>query len=55
MSKKIPLIIIVGTTASGKSELSIRLAQKYNGEIISADSRQCYRDLNIGTAKIKGE
>ncbi|MBU1177043.1 MAG: tRNA (adenosine(37)-N6)-dimethylallyltransferase MiaA [Patescibacteria group bacterium] len=46
------LIIILGPTASGKSDLAIKLAQKFNGEIISADSRQIYKEMNIGTAKI---
>lgn len=46
------LIIIVGPTASGKSRLAIRLARKYNGEIISADSRQVYRGMDIGTGKV---
>ncbi len=46
------LIIILGPTASGKSNLSIKLAKKFNGEIISADSRQIYKEMNIGTAKI---
>jgi tRNA dimethylallyltransferase len=45
------LIAIVGPTASGKTSLSIYLAQKLNGEIISADSRQVYRGLDIGTGK----
>lgn len=45
------LIVIVGPTASGKTELSIKLAKKYNGEIVSADSRQIYREMDIGTAK----
>lgn len=45
------LIVIVGPTASGKSNLAIYLAQKYNAEIFSADSRQIYTELNIGTAK----
>lgn len=49
-SKK--LIVILGPTASGKSGLAIKLAQKFNGEIISADSRQVYKGLDIGTAKI---
>lgn len=49
------LIVIIGPTASGKSELAVKIAQKYNGEIISADSRQVYRGLNIGTAKVKGK
>lgn len=46
-----PLIVIVGPTASGKTGLAIRLAQKFNGEIISADSRTIYRGMDIGTAK----
>lgn len=49
------LICIVGPTASGKTALGIALAKKYNGEIISADSRQVYRGMDIGTAKEKGE
>ena len=52
LRKKLPkLLVIVGPTASGKSELSIRLAKKWNGEIVSADSRQIYRGMDIGTAK----
>jgi tRNA dimethylallyltransferase len=47
------LIVILGPTASGKSSLAIKLAKKFNGEIISADSRQIYRGMDIGTAKIK--
>lgn len=46
-----PLIVIVGPTASGKTGLSIKLAEKYNGEIICADSRTIYKYMNIGTAK----
>lgn len=45
------IIAIAGPTASGKTSLSIGLAKKYNGEIISADSMQFYREMNIGTAK----
>jgi tRNA dimethylallyltransferase len=45
------LIAIVGPTATGKSRLAIELARAFNGEIVSADSRQVYRYLNIGTAK----
>jgi tRNA dimethylallyltransferase len=45
------LIVIVGPTAVGKTTMSIQLAKKYNTEIISADSRQFYRELEIGTAK----
>src|SRR3989344_5621017 len=46
------ILVIVGPTASGKSGLAVRLAKKFNGDIISADSRQVYRDLDIGTGKI---
>ena len=46
------LPVILGPTASGKSALGISLAQLYTGEIVSADSRQVYRGLDIGTAKI---
>jgi len=45
------LIVIAGPTAIGKTALSIQLAQHFNTGIISADSRQCYREMNIGTAK----
>lgn len=47
----LPLIVIVGPTASGKTLLATRLAKQFSGEIISADSRATYRDLDIGTAK----
>ncbi len=47
-----PVIVIVGTNASGKSNLAVSLAQRHNGEIISADSRQVYRGLDIATGKI---
>jgi len=50
MPKK--LIVILGPTASGKSELAIKLAKKFNGEIVSADSRQVYKGMDIGTGKI---
>jgi tRNA dimethylallyltransferase len=48
---KYPLIVILGPTASGKTHLATHLARKIQGEIISADSRQVYRDMNIGTGK----
>jgi len=51
---KISVVVIVGPTASGKSDLGVQIAKKYNGEIISADSRQIYKYLNIGSAKVKG-
>lgn len=46
------IIVILGLTASGKSDLAIILAKKYNGEIISSDSRQVYREMDIGTGKV---
>lgn len=50
MSKK--LIVIVGPNASGKSDLAINIAKEFNGEIISADSRQVYRGMDLGTGKV---
>lgn len=52
---KIPLICILGPTAVGKTKLSIQLAQDFNAEIISADSRQVYKYMDIGTDKITEE
>ena len=49
------IIVIAGPTASGKTALSIELAKKINGEIISSDSMQIYQDMNIGTAKVTPE
>ena len=54
MTKK-PLVILTGPTAVGKTALSIKLAKAINGEIISADSMQVYRRMDIGTAKITSE
>ena len=51
MSNNLKLLIISGPTATGKTSLALKLAKKYNGELISADSRQIYRDMNIGTGK----
>ncbi len=48
---KFDLIVILGATATGKTNLAVKIADKYNGEIISADSRQIYKKLNIGTGK----
>jgi len=53
--KQAEVVAIVGPTASGKTALSIKLAKKYNGEIINGDSMQVYRGLDIGTAKITEE
>src|SRR3989338_5629374 len=50
MAKK--LVVILGPTASGKSALAVNLAKKFNGEIISADSRQVYRGMDLGSGKI---
>ena len=49
------ILCLVGPTASGKSELALSLAKKLDGEIINADSRQFYKELNIGTAKLPKE
>lgn len=51
----IPLVVILGPTAVGKSEIAIQLAEKFNGEIVSADSRLFYRGMDIGTAKPTAE
>ena len=48
---KLPLVVIVGPTASGKSSLAMQIAKQYNGEIICADSRTIYKGMDIGTAK----
>ena len=51
LQKKYPkLIVILGPTASGKTELALKLAKKFNGEIVSSDSRQIYKEMFIGTA-----
>ena len=52
---KRPLVIIAGPTAVGKTALSVRLAKNVGGEIISADSMQVYRRMDIGTAKVTPE
>lgn len=55
MTEKKPLVILTGPTAVGKTALSIKLASEIGGEIISADSMQVYRQMDIGSAKIKPE
>ncbi|MGL5884944.1 MAG: isopentenyl transferase family protein, partial [Bombilactobacillus sp.] len=55
MLQKKKAVVIIGPTAVGKTATSIKLAQKFNGEIISGDSMQIYRHLDIGTAKVKPE
>lgn len=52
---KKPLIVIAGPTAAGKTSLSVELAKKINGEIISADSMQIYKYMDVGTAKVTDE
>ena len=50
-TSELPLVVIVGPTASGKSATAMRIAEEYNGEIICADSRTIYKGMDIGTAK----
>jgi len=45
------VVVVLGTTASGKTRMAVEIAKKYNGEIISADSRQVYKGMDIGTGK----
>ena len=52
MSTRPKILVVLGPTATGKSDLAVLLAKKYNGEVISADSRQVYKGLNIGSGKI---
>jgi tRNA dimethylallyltransferase len=51
MKKTLPIVVITGPTATGKTKHAVQLAQKFNGEIISVDSRQVYRRLDIGSGK----
>lgn len=51
MTAKQPLLVVTGPTASGKTALSVRLAKALDGEVVSADSMQMYRGMDIGTAK----
>ena len=55
MEQKPKVIVICGPTASGKTGLSIELAKKLDGEIVSSDSMQIYKDMTIGTAKVTKE
>src|SRR4030042_2114882 len=50
-TNKVPLVVILGPTAVGKTEIAIQLAEKFGGEIVSADSRLFYLGLDMGTAK----
>lgn len=51
LTEDLPVVVVLGPTATGKTELAIRIAQRYTGEVISADSRYFYRGMDIGTAK----
>ena len=53
--KKHPVLAVVGPTATGKTALGVALAEQFGGEIISADSMQIYKGLDIGTAKVTPE
>ena len=55
INKKPKILVILGPTASGKTSLAVKLAKEFNGEIISADSRQVFRGMDIGTGKDLGE
>lgn len=55
MLRKLPIIVILGSTATGKTKLSIELARRFRGEIISADSMQIYKGLDVSTAKATKE
>ena len=50
--QKPKIIVILGQTATGKSDFAVEVAKKINGEIISADSRQVYKGMNLGTGKV---
>ncbi len=52
MVNKPKIIVVLGPTASGKSDLAVKIAKRFNGEVISADSRQVYKGLNIGSGKV---
>lgn len=49
---KVKIVVILGPTASGKSSLAVKLAKRFNGEVVSADSRQVYKGMDIGSGKI---
>src|SRR3989344_110021 len=55
MESRPKILVIVGPTTSGKSALAVRVAKQFGGEVISADSRQVYRGLDIGSGKITVE
>jgi tRNA dimethylallyltransferase len=55
LSEGLPVVVVLGPTATGKSALSLELAERFDGEVISSDSRYLYRGMDVGTAKPSGE
>jgi tRNA dimethylallyltransferase len=55
LTKDKKVIVILGPTSSGKSSLAVKIAQEFNGEIISVDSRQIFKDMDLGTGKVDGQ
>ncbi|MEG2726406.1 MAG: isopentenyl transferase family protein, partial [Eggerthellaceae bacterium] len=55
LALQLPVICVVGPTATGKTALAQALAEKFDGEVVSADSMQIYRGMDIGTGKIAPE
>ena len=51
MTEKIPLLVLFGPTASGKTKLAVEMCKEFGGEVVTADSMQVYKKMNIGTAK----
>ena len=55
MMKRVPIVVVLGATGAGKSKLALEVAQKFGGEIISADAMQMYKGLDIVTNKVSHE
>ena len=55
MTEKIPVLVLFGPTASGKTKLAVEICKELNGEVVTADSMQVYKKMNIGTAKPSDE
>ena len=53
--RRLPIVVVLGATGAGKSKLALEIAQKFGGEIISADAMQMYKGLNIVTNKVSAE
>lgn len=54
-TRKLPIIVVIGATGSGKSKLALEIAHKFGGEVISADAMQMYKGLDIVTNKVTAE